>query len=64
MTYSIAMGFAYTIATGRLFCPMVDFHSQAEALLGRPIFTHEFADKATWAELRDAFETLALEAIR
>jgi hypothetical protein len=50
------VGLGYTLATGRLFCKFSDFHEFAEELLGRPIFTHEFADKQLWEELRQIFE--------
>ncbi len=63
MTYNDDTGFGYTIASGKLFCPMDVFHAKAEELLGRSIFTHEFGDTRTWTELRSAFETAALEAI-
>jgi hypothetical protein len=63
VSWSIEAGFAYTVATGKLFCPMDEFHRRAEALLGRPIFTHEFADMATWEALRNAFEAEALVAM-
>ena len=50
------------LATGRLFsASSPTLQRYAEALLGRPILTHEFADKATWAELREAFEASVLE---
>jgi len=52
------IGIGYTLATGRLFCPISDFHQYAQELVGRPIFTHEFADEALWDELRDTFETV------
>lgn len=61
--YTDEIGFGYTIATGKLFCPMDVFHTKAEELLGRSILTHEFADTRTWYELRGAFEEAALEAI-
>jgi len=51
------IGIGYTLATGRLFCSMSDFHQYAEELVGRPIFTHEFGSEALWLELRDTFET-------
>lgn len=57
-------GVAYTIATGRLFCSFALLHSEAERLLGRPILTHEFADRETWAELRSRLEQeLELEGL-
>lgn len=52
----VTAGIGYTIATGRLFTRMDEFHAFAEKVLGRPILTHEFADEATWHELRSEFE--------
>jgi len=51
---------AYTIATGKLFCPFQEFHTESEKLLGRPIFTHEFADPALWEVLKGHFESKAI----
>jgi hypothetical protein len=56
------VGIGYTLATGRLFCDFAVFQSYAERLLGRPILTHEFATKALWTELREAFEVEVREA--
>lgn len=50
---------AYSIATGRAFAPFGEIHGAAEELLGRPIFTHEFGDEATWELLRNTFEEQA-----
>jgi hypothetical protein len=50
------IGIGYTLATGRLFCELSDFHKYAEDLLQHPILTHEFADRKTWDKLREAFE--------
>jgi hypothetical protein len=50
------LGIGYTLGTERLFCPFPDFQAFCEDLLGRPIFTHEFARETTWAELRRKFE--------
>lgn len=55
-------GVGYTLATGRLFCHIDEFHAFAERTLGRPIFTHEFADRALWTEMREAFEAGILES--
>lgn len=60
----VPAGVIYTLATGRLFCPIADFHAFAERLAGHPIWTHEFADEATWSELREAFETQITEEMR
>ena len=56
-------GFGYTLATGRLFAPMDKFHEWAEALMSRPILTHEFADEALWDEMRERFEALFTEGV-
>jgi hypothetical protein len=58
-----AVGIGYTLASGNLFAPMADFHRYTERLLARPIFTHEFANEAVWADLRKAFEDRVTEAI-
>ncbi len=39
--------------TGICCGPVSDIQALAEALLERPIWTHEFADKAVWAELKE-----------
>jgi hypothetical protein len=54
-------GLGYTLATGRLFCDVAEFHGFAEKLLGRPIFTHEFGDQRTWDEMRERYEALVVE---
>jgi hypothetical protein len=59
-TTEIALG--YTLASGRLFCSIVEWQAYAENLLGRPILTHEFADEELWDQLRGSFETLAIQA--
>ena len=33
---------------------MSPMHEAAEHILGHPVWTHEFADKAVWAKLREA----------
>ena len=40
--------------TGISCGPFSDIHGLAEEKLGRPIWTHQFADKVVWAELREA----------
>ncbi len=50
------VGIGYTLATGRLFCDMAEFHAFAERLLERPVFTHQFADRVVWDEMREEFE--------
>lgn len=56
-------GVGYTLGTGRLFCEMGEFHRFAEAVLGRPILTHEFGSSKVWQEVREAFETHVLETL-
>ena len=55
--------FAYTVATGRLFMDVSQFHEQAEALLERPILTHEFAEERTWATMRENVEAHLAAAV-
>jgi hypothetical protein len=62
-SYRADIGIGYTLATGRLFCPISDFHEYAETLLGRPIHTVEFADKKLWAEMRETFENCVKAAV-
>jgi len=42
------------VFTGIACGPFSDVHEKAEQLLGRPIFTHEFAGKAIWEQLKIA----------
>jgi hypothetical protein len=39
--------------TGFLMCDFGDVHEYVEKKLGRPIWTHEFADKSIWEEIRE-----------
>lgn len=41
-----------SISTGVLLCKFSEIHEAAEYLMGHPIWTHHFADKALWAEMR------------
>ena len=63
MSQSNTAGVGYTLATGRLFAPMDEFHPFCEELLDRPILTHEFGDSHVWAELREAFEARVRRAV-
>lgn len=47
--------------TGVSAGPFSDVHELAEKLLGRPIWTHEFASSETWEELKAAAKPLFLE---
>ena len=40
--------------TGIAIGPFSDTHEYAERVLGRPIYTYEFASQATFDELREA----------
>ena len=39
--------------TGFLMCDFNDMHEYIEKKLGRPVWTHEFADKNIWKEIRE-----------
>lgn len=56
-------GFGYTLASGRLFADFAKFHEWCEALMHRPILTHEFADEALWADMKARFEALFTEGL-
>jgi hypothetical protein len=49
-------GFEYSIASGRLFCPIDEFQKEAEKLIGHPLMTHQFADEEIWDHLRANIE--------
>lgn len=40
--------------TGNLCSSFDSFHKYAEEKLGRPVFTHEFADRETMDKLKEA----------
>lgn len=40
--------------TGVCCGPFPDLHAYAERKLGRPVWTHQFGDKAVWEELKAA----------
>lgn len=61
MEISEEAAFGYTLASGRLFMPFDKFHEYCEKLKGRPIFTHEFASRQFWDEMKKRFEELAIE---
>lgn len=39
--------------TGYCLCKFDDLHKFVEETLGRPVWTHEFAEEAIWKELRE-----------
>jgi len=41
-----------TAYTGVLVGDFSDFHEYAEEVVGRPIFTHELANKEVWVEVK------------
>jgi hypothetical protein len=52
-----AVAIGYTLSSERMYATSFhEFHSFCEQLLGRDIWTHEFADKGLWTELRNEFE--------
>lgn len=50
--------------TGILCGPFGDVHEKIEQTLGRPVFTHEMADKELWAlvrtKLKDEFASVCV----
>jgi hypothetical protein len=42
-----------TAYTGILLCNLEDYYEYVEKLLGRPVFTHELADKKTVDEIKE-----------
>lgn len=43
--------------TGYLACEFSDLHAAIEAKLGRPVLTHEMADRSCREEIRAAFRS-------
>lgn len=41
--------------TGVLMMPVGEFHRRIELKLGRPVWTHEFANKDLWAEIKEIY---------
>jgi hypothetical protein len=39
--------------TGKLAGPFSDLHEYVERVLGRPVYTHEFADEELYKEIRE-----------
>jgi hypothetical protein len=48
-------GIVLTGFTGKSMCHFWDFHEDVEKRLGRPIWTHQFADKELWKEIKEAY---------
>lgn len=42
-----------SLSSGILLCKFDEMHKAAEYLMGHPIWTHHFADKALWKSMRD-----------
>jgi hypothetical protein len=42
--------------TGVLVCNFADMHEAVEARMGRPVFTHEFANKEVWSQIKALFK--------
>lgn len=43
-----------SLSSGVLLCKFGDMHEAAEYLMGHPIWTHHFGDKALWHEMQRA----------
>jgi len=43
--------------TGICFGNFSDVHQKVEEVLGRPVFTHELADKEIWQSVRDKMKS-------
>jgi hypothetical protein len=41
-----------SLSSGTLLCNFSDMHEAAEYLMGHPIWTHQFASKELWDEMR------------
>ena len=52
---TIEQGVILTGFTGKLCAPLSDFHADVEKRLGRPVFTHEFANKEMSEQLREEY---------
>ena len=70
MTTKLTKEQAITISgyTEILICDFADLHKDVEKRLGRPVWTHEFADGEFWSEVkalyRDDFINLAPEPLK
>lgn len=58
------IGVGYTLASGKLYCPIPVFHKFIEKLLDRPIFTHELASNDLWGEMKLEFERQTKEYLK
>jgi hypothetical protein len=47
------IGLIVTAYTGIGCCNIANLHAFVEEVLGRPVFTHEFANEELWAELKE-----------
>jgi hypothetical protein len=43
-----------TAYTGMMIGDFPDFHAYVEEILGRPVMTHEMADKKVWLDIKEA----------
>ena len=51
---SFSLGAILSLTTGKLLCAFGDMHELAEWVSGHPVWTHEFAERATWERFRQA----------
>lgn len=47
--------------TGKMACGFSKFHEDVEKRLGRPVFTHELAEKRVWEEIKEAYRADFIE---
>lgn len=52
-TRDFPIGVIATLSSGKMLCEKFgDVHEAAEFLMGHPIWTHHFADKQLWADMK------------
>lgn len=47
--------------TGVLMCDFSDLHEYIEKIMGRPVLTHELAEKTIWEEIKEKVKPSFLE---
>lgn len=58
------MSTIFSAYTGISFGSFSEMHGYIEKILGRPVWTHEMADKALWAEIKEKAKPDFLEALK
>lgn len=54
--HKLGLALGYMLGTGNLYAPPAEFHHFIERLLGKSVWTHEFADEEVYEEARRALE--------